>query len=59
MSSNEHKQPEGEELVSLNAENLDADKLDDQDLEEVAGGGTCGTFTCTGYYPSDSAAPVE
>lgn len=49
MSSNEHKQPEGEELSSLNADNLDAEQLDEQALEDVAGGGACTTMTCTNY----------
>jgi hypothetical protein len=35
----DQKQNETEELVSLNAEDLSAEKLDDVELEDVAGGG--------------------
>lgn len=37
------------EITSLNAEDLDASQLDDQELEEVAGG-DCGTHIVCGTY---------
>jgi hypothetical protein len=41
------------EMTSLNADDLDAGQLDDQALEEVAGG-SCGTFSvsCGTYAPA-------
>ena len=63
MSTEERNPESGEELTSLNADNLDLDQLDDAALEEVAGGDMegeisigaggagCGTFTgpCTSF----------
>lgn len=46
MSPDEGKQPESEEMASLNADSLDIDQLDERALEDVAGGhgGRCGTY---------------
>lgn len=51
MSAEDRNQPGTDEVVSLNADKLDAERLDElaeDDLDNVAGGaaGTCGTFTC-------------
>ena len=43
MSEAQQGKPE-EELVSLNADDLDVEELDEQDLEEAAGG--CWDMTC-------------
>jgi hypothetical protein len=50
MSANP-RQPENEEVTSLNADNLDAEKLDElnqESLEDVAGGWCVGN-SCTNY----------
>jgi hypothetical protein len=44
------------EITSLNAEDLDASELDEQMLEDVAGG-DCGTYTVTcGTYTAAEQA---
>lgn len=52
MTPDERKQPESEELVSLNAD----------DLDDVAGGQqqTCNVLIieCTGYMPSSGSEPT-
>ena len=48
MSPDERKQPENDEMASLNADDLNADQLDEQALEDVAGGScdiNCGTYS--------------
>ena len=52
--SADRKQPENEEIVSLNADDLDGEKqekLKDDKLEDVSGGG-CGNNSCWIYSES-------
>lgn len=44
--TDERRQGADEEMVNLNAPELDAGQLDDPALEEVSGGG-CGVDSCT------------
>jgi hypothetical protein len=48
------------DVVSLNADGLDASELDDKALEEAAGGQAqdCGTFRCESYSVI-TPTPVE
>lgn len=53
MTPDERKQPENEELVNLNADDLDAGNLDEQALEDVAGGQSCIlSIECGVYDPN-------
>jgi hypothetical protein len=49
MTPDERMQPEDEKLVALNADSLDAGLLDEQTLEDVAGGMAC-PMNCTVLY---------
>lgn len=49
MTPDERKQPENEELVNLNADSLDANMLNEETLEDVAGRMAC-TLDCTVLY---------
>ncbi|HEX5727271.1 MAG TPA: hypothetical protein VFX98_17500 [Longimicrobiaceae bacterium] len=55
--SMDEKKPEGEEMVSLNADDLDVEELDEKRLEEAAGGTEdwCWDMSC-GQYSAEASA---
>jgi hypothetical protein len=58
MNPDELKQSDADEMVSMNAKDLDAEQLDqiEQELEDVSGGG-CGNNSCWIFSQESVDAP--